>query len=95
MVKLLQKILYPHSLQTTKSEHLEFKHGLNKDVKAYVDLLCKEAVIHERLRAPRSMNEEALEMSAEKTLEVPALKRLKLRTLDFLRKEPRRKLYSS
>lgn len=48
--KLIQSNLYPPVLKKTMAEHLEFQEGLKENAHAYVDILCKEGVIFDRLK---------------------------------------------
>lgn len=48
-IKLIQCHLYPQELKSAMREHLDYQHGLKMDVNQYVDTLCKEAAICERI----------------------------------------------
>lgn len=49
-IKLIQDHLYPSCLQKAMNEHLEYQEGLSKNVNAYVNTLCIEAVTQEKVR---------------------------------------------
>ena len=48
-IKLIQSKLHPKGLKDAMQELLDFQEGLKKNLQNYVELLCKEAVVQEKI----------------------------------------------
>lgn len=49
-IKLIQEHLFPAPGKIAESQHLDYQKLLKKDVKAYIKLLCQEAVIRDKIK---------------------------------------------